>query len=443
MKRYPVFFVFLFLSFYVPQSFAVLPVVIGALAREAVVVTAESVAVSVLARGFAANDPYVKTTATISRSAFRRNLLGMRGPVAVGAALGLIGLVRALDPDYDYKPDLGFVKAIHSLPSGGVCRYGSNTYTSLDSCIDAFLKFNPTHVIRVTDPAEQGVSTCMANLNQIDCSFVSVYSYDSRNFPNEAFRFSYFYPTGPDILSYEPLSEAEIDPAITSFVSSSSGQDLFSGLSRDQISDLFDGADVPYSPTRPDLDTSKKMDLYKAGLLQYTDPNAENYVDWDEYARIGQLVEAETRLNSDSGKLDQLNDSLEQPITQVQYDESNLKTDSLNASSFKTSVASSLSPFDTLQSDRQDIIDQMGNPSEPPDSVSFLTWDLPTGQCNGYTLEGSVHNGKLSAPVVVDGYCRFYYETGEPLLYWLFNILTFLYVFLLWDKSVSDMARGG
>lgn len=59
----------------VSSSQAVLPVLVWAVARQVAVVTAETVAIDVVAKGFAANDPYVRTTATLPRSQFSKKYL--------------------------------------------------------------------------------------------------------------------------------------------------------------------------------------------------------------------------------------------------------------------------------------------------------------------------------------------------------------------------------
>lgn len=79
MRRFWFVLAFLFSFLVVSSSQAVLPVLVYAVARQAVVMTAESVAIGVIAKGFAANYPYVRTTATLPRSQFARGLSQLRG----------------------------------------------------------------------------------------------------------------------------------------------------------------------------------------------------------------------------------------------------------------------------------------------------------------------------------------------------------------------------
>ena len=73
----------LFVSF---SAQAILPVIVYAVARQAAFATAETVAIDVIARGFAANDPYVRTTATMGRKTFAARLAALRGTKWAGAA---------------------------------------------------------------------------------------------------------------------------------------------------------------------------------------------------------------------------------------------------------------------------------------------------------------------------------------------------------------------
>lgn len=71
--------VVLFSYLFVSTSQAVLPVIVWAVARQAAVYTAQSVAIGVIAKGFSANDPYVRTTATISRTRLAQNIEAAAG----------------------------------------------------------------------------------------------------------------------------------------------------------------------------------------------------------------------------------------------------------------------------------------------------------------------------------------------------------------------------
>ena len=56
----------------VSSSQAVLPVLVWSIARQVAVMTAETITIGVVAKGFAANDPYVRTTATMPRTKFAK-----------------------------------------------------------------------------------------------------------------------------------------------------------------------------------------------------------------------------------------------------------------------------------------------------------------------------------------------------------------------------------
>jgi hypothetical protein len=160
-----------------------------------------------------------------------------------------------------------------------------------------------------------------------------------------------------------------------------------------------------------------------------------------EYDRVKQQAEALAAGKTPDATADALNSQMKQPITQAQYEESNRKAETEQATSLATSLAPALDPFNQLKIDSDFVLDKVTNPSEPPDSLSFFTWSLPTGSCAGFNVDFSVGNGKLHTSKRVNEFCEFYSTVAHPLLFWFLNILTFLYVWWVWDRSVSDMAR--
>jgi hypothetical protein len=193
----------------------------------------------------------------------------------------------------------------------------------------------------------------------------------------------------------------------------------------------------------PNVDTDTLTDLadYRAGVLQTTDPNAEHYVTPERYEELKKLAAQQDYAQTPEGELDALNEKMKQPITQSQYEESNLKTETANATSLATSLSNISAPLDQLKLDNDFVLDKITTPSEPPSGVGFFKWTLPTGSCSGFSVDMSVGNGKLHTTKMVNEFCPFYETVAHPLLFWFLNIATFLYLFWLWDRSVSDMAR--
>ena len=203
--------------------------------------------------------------------------------------------------------------------------------------------------------------------------------------------------------------------------------------------ELFDP--VPYIPGLTAADEAL-VNCYISGQLQMVNSQTACYVATQaEYDQVKQQAEALAAGKTPDGVADALNSEMEQPITQAQYEDSNLKTETVQATSLATSLAPALDPFNQLKIDSDFVLDKVTNPSEPPSSLSFFTWSLPTGTCSGFDVDFSVGNGKLHTSKRVNEFCEFYSTVAHPLLFWFLNILTFLYVWWVWDRSVSDMAR--
>ena len=239
-----------------------------------------------------------------------------------------------------------------------------------------------------------------------------------------------------------PVSDADLQAAINAQLAADPAHaataftDPATGRGYDE---LFDP--VPYIPGLSAADEAL-VNCFISGQLQMVNSQTACYVATQaEYDRVKQQAEALAAGKTPDATADALNSQMKQPITQAQYEESNRKAETEQATSLATSLAPALDPFNQLKIDSDFVLDKVTNPSEPPSSLSFFTWSLPTGTCSGFDVDFSVGNGKLHASKRVNEFCEFYSTVAHPLLFWFLNILTFLYVWWVWDRSVSDMAR--
>lgn len=240
----------------------------------------------------------------------------------------------------------------------------------------------------------------------------------------------------------EPVSDADLQAAINAQLAADPAHaataftDPATGRGYDE---LFDP--VPYIPGLSAADEAL-VNCYISGQLQMVNSQTACYVATQaEYDRVKQQADALAAGKTPDATADALNSQMKQPITQAQYEESNRKAETDQAASLATSLAPALDPFNQLKIDSDFVLDKVTNPSEPPSSLSFFTWSLPTGSCAGFNVDFSVGNGKLHTSKRVNEFCDFYSTVAHPLLFWFLNILTFLYVWWVWDRSVSDMAR--
>lgn len=203
--------------------------------------------------------------------------------------------------------------------------------------------------------------------------------------------------------------------------------------------DLFDP--VPYIPGLSAIDEAL-VNCYISGQLQMSNPSGACYVATQaEYDAVKKMAEDLAADKTPEKQVELLNSQLKQPITKAEYDASNLTYESQQASSLSTALANANDPFNQLKLDSDFIIEKITTPAEPPKALDFFEWSLPTGSCSGFNVDFSVGNGKLHTTKHVSEFCGFYSSVAHPLLFWFLNILTFLYVWWLWDRSVSDMAR--
>ena len=364
----------------IQQARAVLPVLVYAVARQAVFMTAETVTIGVIAKGFAANDPYVRTTATLPRSKFARGLSQLRGR---WAGLGtLLAAVASLG--WMYEDDIGFF-----IPKGAPFKgYCSTDRSAIDydACVlasfGAALAYEVSPLI-TDDYGNKSVWLCPNGVSSNGKSC------------NNGFG-TIFVVTGPGETVKLPVTEAQINQQALPLIAASPNTlgDMLSGLSQSQLAELLDGATIPYNPTNPTPELEQLKSDYRNGLLQSVDPSAPHYVTPEQLKQIQDLVAAEDAAKTDDGTVDALNEKMKQPITQAQYEESNKKFgDAVN------SVTDSLPDSETSYSDIDDnfnkldgIITDLPNSSLPaPADISVPQYvdcqQIHLSDGNGHELD--------------------------------------------------------
>ena len=330
----------------IQQAHAVLPVLVYAVARQAVYMTAEAVTIGVIAKGFAANDPYVRTTATLPRSTLARNISKLRGPRWAGL-LALLATVAGLGWEYD--EDVGLYTTERTVPNDGVCE-SDRSQVGPDACLHAGMRLNPyaksvyplyvqqTYVSPFVFTLEwclDPVPLVSASCNAAGTGYVARYKYTQLE----------------DTISKQHVTEKDINEKLLPAIVASPNTigDMFAGATEQQLVTLLDGATIPYNPTNPTPEMEQLKADYRNGLLQAVDPAAPHYVTPDLLKQIQDLVGAEDAAQTDDGTVDALNKKMKQPITQAQYEESNKK--------FSDAVESLTSTLPNNDSDIQTIDD--------------------------------------------------------------------------------------
>lgn len=250
----------------------------------------------------------------------------------------------------------------------------------------------------------------------------------------------------------EPISDDEATSEILSSLSGASSRQAFSDGSQPYPLDgLFADSDLSVDPTyapQADITTDNIndfIDKYNTGSLQTSDPSANNYVTPSQYQYIKSQAEQAAATAAGGSTSTNPLEGMEQPITQKQYDESNLKTVEAEAAALTATKPALQTVLDKFNADKQFMVDQMAKPTAPPVAMpNFFGWAWPTGSCSGFELDFNIHVpfiGVLSIHKVVNEYCKPYTDYVHPVFFWFFNLSTLFYIFRLWDRTAIDVAK--
>jgi len=330
---------------------AFVPVVISAVARTAAYATAETVAIDLIARGFAATDPYVRTTATMPRKTFAARLAALRGSRWAGAGKLALAIGVGLGLDVLFDPEAGFYQNIpYDMNASGYCDFGWGSNTTLQICLNSWKGYG---AVSVSKFEQSGSNTVFYFLHTDGGERVHFTIYGANPEPKQI-----------------PLTEEQIDTVLPELFANPSFTmgDYLEGLSEPELAKLFDGAEIPYNPTSPtpQLDQWKKD--YRQGLLQTTDPAADHYVTPEQLQQVKDLVAAEDFAKTDDGAIAALNEKIKQPLTQAQYEETNKKySEGIDAvtAALGASGESDYSDMDDHFSELDGIITDLPNTSLP------------------------------------------------------------------------------
>lgn len=403
---------------------------------------ANEIKLSTVVKGTAANEPYAARVVAIRQSRFASWFKPNLGTLVKGNLwwMGFVAVIESAGWAIDelkgqvVQPMAGWERGYYWATRGFFQYSWAVGVTKFEACEKYGKYYSYQGVLKIEGDA------CVWRLNgaQTKAEFPQRGSCAQYNYPHALALSSCSGAAVPSV----PVSDADLQTAInaqlaadpahaaTAFTDPATGKGY---------ADLFDP--VPYIPGLSAADEAL-VNCYISGQLQLVNSQAACFVATQaEYDRVKQQSEALAAGKTPEGAADSLNSEMKQPITQAQYEDSNLKAETAQATSLATSLAPAFDPFNQLKIDSDFVLDKVTNPSEPPSSLSFFTWSLPTGSCAGFNVDFSVGNGKLHTSKRVNEFCDFYSTVAHPLLFWFLNILTFLYVWWVWDRSVSDMAR--
>ncbi|WP_105188898.1 hypothetical protein [Pseudoalteromonas sp. T1lg48] len=200
---------------------------------------------------------------------------------------------------------------------------------------------------------------------------------------------------------------------------------------------------------------SSALSSLASGLHQTTDPNAAHYIDpamlpqvqaalnsafndqpfYDPYADTVVDPVAEPMPDPNPEPAPEINVNVEFPpfegLTQQQYEQSNQK--------WHNELANGLPEIQQDWTQHQDDFTSSVQAVETTDvpteifDISSL-WQIGTGSCIGYTDVSNLSNGTIT--LIYDKHCPAYDSWGRTLVSWFLGIITALYIFHLWDKTI-------
>ena len=191
--------------------------------------------------------------------------------------------------------------------------------------------------------------------------------------------------------------------------------------------------------------------MYAQGLLQSTNPNAAHYVSPQKLAEIAALAGQLQQGLSPEAVVDAANQAAQAPVTQAQLEELMKKQEAAEAkadAAAVTQAAAALAPATTALDDLQDEKTELEGmitdapTAQPPSSIpDIFDWTLPTGNCQPYPFTFTIQAG--SAQADDDGaFCRTYNEVAHPLIFWFLNMLTAVYIFGIWSRTMTSVVGG-
>lgn len=214
---------------------------------------------------------------------------------------------------------------------------------------------------------------------------------------------------------------------------------------------------LEYNPFADNPYGAGLMELYRQGLLQSSDPNADYYVTPEQYQDIADRVAAQDRAKSPEGQADAMTDAATRPLTRPDLAEELATnrdlaeermtnagkqfTDATNAAGAPASITDKKTELDDFLGGIPDLVG--GDIPGTPGGIAGVP--LPVGWATGMNgscvpLAVDISIGPFSHTTAWDAHCAPYDAIFRPVIEWFLMILTGLYLFRLWDDTVAKVA---
>lgn len=408
--------------------------------------TNTAITVSTTIRGFAANDPYQIKTVDVPKTRFMGHVKGNLGSLMkrnawyAGWAATMLAAGWAIDEltnQVTFSPNnsaVGYAQGyfwsrppVSASDPGTVCK---NLYSSFSLSKNT----NTQYLCVVPNPSGSGSTSY--TVNRYSCNS------GSTNLKSCGGTFE-VYPVSDDALYDSMISFMLQDPvkAAQAFMVPDTWPYPYPEIFPDT---------VPYIPGVTQSD-QELLDLYAQGLLQSTNPNAAHYVSPQKLAEIAALAgQLQQGLNPEAA-VDAANQASQAPVTQAQLEEmlkkqeaAAAKADAAAVTQAATALAPAATALDKLNDEKADLEGMITDAptAQPPSTMpNIFKWTLPTGNCQPYPFRFTIQAGSAQADDN-GAFCQTYNEVAHPLIFWFLNMLTAIYIFSIWSRTMTSVVGG-
>jgi len=411
--------------------------------------TNTAITVSTTIRGFAANDPYQIKTVDVPKTRFMTHVKGNMGSLV--------------------KKNLWYAGWFATMAAAGwaideLTNQVTQPVTSFKGLCGSNIGYG------VVSSSNQTVSGCSALLKSHYSPIFGDGDMTSRQVNNNGYLSIYYdyklSSTGQVVTKIGTLSSLVVIQDSQQLVSDDSLYDSFvSHMLQDPIKaaqafmvpdtwpypypEIFPDT-VPYIPGVTQSD-QELLDLYAQGLLQSTNPNAAHYVSPQKLSEIAALAGQLQQGLSPEAAVDAANQAAQAPVTQAQLEEMLKKQEAAAAkadAAAVTQAAAALAPATTALDDLQDEKTELEGmitdapTAQPPSTMpNIFKWTLPTGNCQPYPFRFTIQAGSAQADDN-GAFCQTYNEVAHPLIFWFLNMLTAIYIFSIWSRTMTSVVGG-
>lgn len=428
--------------------------------------TSTAITVSTTIRGFAANDPYQIKSLSVPKATYLSQVKKGFGSGSLGSLAkdnawyaGFIATVYAagwaineLSGQMEYHPPLqvsngfpaGTVFSSCILLGSGGASIVTRTNVDMTACLaptSSYVNFKLSgNFVQQGSFYQAPITYCFANTPSI-C------------WPTGYVRVASPVPPSPIIAPAVPVPDDSLYDSLISHML----QDPVKAADAFMVPDpwpypypeVFPDT-VPYIPGVTQSD-QELLDLYAQGLLQSTNPNAAHYVSPEKLAEIAALAGQLQAGVTPQALVDAANQAAQAPVTQAQLEElmkkqeaAEAKADAAALEAAKAALAPATTALDQLNDEKTELEDMISDSptANPPSSIpDIFDWTLPTGNCQPYPFTFTIQAG--SAQADDDGaFCRTYNEVAHPLIFWFLNMLTAVYIFGIWSRTMTSVVGG-